>query len=121
MMTINAPVAANAEFGAVLKQAAATRFVPLAYYDKYMDCIRIELRDCSLCEERLDELLTVLYDNHPQPGQNGVAGLMIKGIKHLFKEIGLPLEGVLQVTEVIDRAVKSLAITEEAHFKIIGP
>ena len=79
------------------------RFRPVAYYDKHMDCIRIELRDCSITERRFNEHLTVLYDNYPEVNQHDRAGLMIKGVKHLFKELKLPTGGVLRVTEVLDK------------------
>jgi len=79
------------------------KFRPVAYYDKHMDCIRIELRDCSITERRFDEFLTVLYDNYPDVNEHDRAGLMIKGVKHLFKELNLPTEGILSVTEVLDK------------------
>ncbi|MFZ1220417.1 MAG: hypothetical protein WAO00_14070 [Chthoniobacterales bacterium] len=78
-------------------------FRPVAYYDSHMDCIRIELRDCSITERRFDEVLTVLYDNYPEVNQHDRAGLMIKGVKHLFKELNLPTEGIVKVTEVLDK------------------
>lgn len=78
-------------------------FRAFAFYDKHMDCIRIELRDCSMCERRLDEFVTVLYDNYPEANQHDRAGLMIKGVKHLFKEVGLPVEGILRITLILDK------------------
>jgi hypothetical protein len=82
------------------------QFSPVAYYDKHMDCIRIELRDCSITERRFDEVITVLYDNYPEPKQHDRAGLMIKGIKHLFKRLDLPVEGILRVTQILDKLSK---------------
>jgi hypothetical protein len=79
------------------------QFRPIAYYDKHMDCIRIELRDCSITERRYDEYLTVLYDNYPEVNQHDRAGLMIKGVKYLFKEVNLPMEGILRVTEILNK------------------
>jgi hypothetical protein len=85
-------------------------FKPVAYYDKHMDCIRAELRDCSVTEVRLDKTLTVLRDNDPSESQSPLAGFMIKGVKMLFKEWGLPLTGVLMVTTILDRLLKELPI-----------
>ena len=31
---------------------------------------------------------------------------MIKGVKHLFKELGLPVEGVVYVTRILDAIAK---------------
>jgi hypothetical protein len=90
-----------------------TDFKPVAYYDKHMDCIRIELRDCSITEIRVDQMLTLLRDNDPSPEQSPLAGVMIKGVKHLFKKWGLPLEGVLLVTTIVDRLLQELPIDSE--------
>lgn len=117
----DAPPLATNQFDELIRSSANRRFVPLAYYEKHMDCIRIELRDCSLSEERMDELLTVLYDNHPQDDRSPVAGLMIKGVKHFFKKHGLPLEGIVLVTEILDRIVKEMPISEEMQNNIIRP
>src|SRR5258708_3658449 len=83
-------------------------FKPVAYYDKHMDCMRIELRDCSMTEERISPNITVLTDNYPGPGQDGHAGLMIKGVRHLFKEWNLALEGVHLVTEILNLLLDTL-------------
>ena len=81
-------------------------FEPVAYYDHHMDCIRIELRDCSFTEERIDEIVTLLEDNYPAHGRSPIAGIMLKGVKHLFKELNLPLDGILSVTKIFDELVK---------------
>ena len=84
-----------------------------------MDCIRVELRDCSLTETRVDEYLTILYDNNPEDGQSPSAGLMIKGIKHLFNEWRLPLEGILRVTDIFDKMAKKYPQILEDHISQI--
>ena len=80
----------------------------MAYYDKHMDCIRIELRDCSITEERINEVLTILRDNYPGPGQNDRAGLMIKGVKHFFVQWGVRMEGVVLVTQILNQLLVQL-------------
>lgn len=90
----------------VLGVAALRPFSPLAYYDKHMDCIRIELRDCSLTERRINEIFTILEDNYPASGQGRCAGIMIKGVKHLFKQLDLPVEGIVYVTKILDAIAK---------------
>ena len=91
-----------------LKQLVADvpdgEFRPFAYYDKHLDCIRVQLFDCSFIEKRLNRYLTVLYANHrdgePQAGFN------IKGVRSLFERMGLSSIGVHRLTDVIDRMVK---------------
>jgi hypothetical protein len=96
----------------IVDSVSGGEFRPLAYYDKHMDCIRIELRDCSFCEKRLNESLTLLEDNYPNSGQVASAGLVIKGVKHLFKALDLPLEGIVLVTMLIDRIIKENHLPE---------
>ncbi len=62
-------------------------FSPHAYYDKTHDHLRVELRDCSITEDQINDHLTVLRDNYPGPSQSDVAGLMIGGISRLFTEL----------------------------------
>jgi hypothetical protein len=101
----------------VVGNAAVTKFNPIAYYEKHLDRIRIELRDCSMTEVRVNEMLTVLYDNYPDPSSNQdrYAGLMIKGVKHYFKQWEIPLEGVVFVTDILNRVLKDLP--EDAGYK----
>lgn len=77
-------------------------FRPLAYFDKHMDSIRVELRDCSVREYRINEILTIHLDTDPEAGQSEVVGLTVKGVRHLFTESGLPLDGVVRLTQILD-------------------
>ena len=97
----------NQELTAILGDRVLFR--PCAYYDKHMDCIRIELRDCSVKELRLSELLTVHMDNDPEDGQSQYVGLTIKGVKHVFTELNLPLEGIIRITEILNRLSEDFA------------
>jgi len=76
------------------------------------------LRDCSATEERLGEFFTVLYDNSPEPGQSRVSGITFKGIKHLFTQWEMPLEGVYLVADLLDRAVKELIKEDDCRDQV---
>lgn len=80
-------------------------FSPLAYYDKHLDCIRVEIRDCSVTEIRLDKLFTLLEDNYPEAGQDPYVGFTIKGVQHLFAQLNLPLDGVWKVADLLQEIV----------------
>lgn len=80
-------------------------FTPVAYYDKHMDCIRVLVVNRSVSEHRIDETFTVFECNHRGPLDPEYAGFSIKGIRHLFNEIDLPLEGVYRLTDLIQRIV----------------
>jgi hypothetical protein len=79
-------------------------FRPIAYYDKHMDCIRVQLFDCSFTEERMNKFVTVLHANHHEIDK--FAGFNLKGIRHLFEQIGLPVSGVHTLVTIIDLLVK---------------
>jgi hypothetical protein len=80
-------------------------FKPTAYYDSHMDCIRIELRDSSFTEVRLNEHVTFLEDNYPGENRTAVAGLMLKDVKHFFATKGLSMDGIVYVTKILNEMV----------------
>jgi hypothetical protein len=85
--------------------AAVAAFSPVAYYDKHMDCIRVLVLNRSVTEHRIDGMFTVFECNHRGPLDPEYVGFSIKGVRHLFSEIGLPLEGVYRLTDLIQRIV----------------
>lgn len=90
----------------LLEEFPLCEFKPLAYYDESLDCIRVEVRDCSVTEWRLSELITVLEDNYPEQDQSRFVGFTLKGVKHLFVSVELPTSGVLRITDLLDKIVK---------------
>lgn len=82
------------------------KFVPIAYYDKHMDCIRVLTHDRSVTEHRLDGFLTLCECNHRGEFDPEYVGFVLKGIRHLFAQVGMPLEGAYKLAEIIDRIVK---------------
>ena len=82
-------------------------FRPFAYFDKHLDCIRVKIQDCSVTEVRLSRIFTVLKPNHGLHARTGRnVGFTIKGIAHIFDELGLPVSGVHDLTEILDAIVK---------------
>lgn len=81
------------------------KFVPVAYYDKHMDCIRVLTHNRSITEHRIDEFFTVYECNHRQAFDPEYVGFAIKGVRHLFSEMGLPLDGVYRLADLINRIV----------------
>lgn len=80
-------------------------FQPFAYYDKHLDCIRVQILDCSVTEERVNKFFTILKPNHLEISPE-LVGFNIKGISHLFHDLDLPLTGVVSLTSIIDAIVK---------------
>lgn len=75
----------------------AKPFVPLAYYDRAADCIRILFRDCSMVEKWEPGLdVAFLFANHDigQP----LVGMIIAGVK----DLDLPKEKVF-VTVILEK------------------
>lgn len=87
-------------------------FKPIAYYDKHLDCIRVQLKDCSALEERKNRIFTVLLANHSNPG--AVVGCNIKGVRHVFEKVGLEMKGVVALTAVLNAIVKYFPETSVA-------
>ncbi|ODB94974.1 hypothetical protein A3194_20130 [Candidatus Thiodiazotropha endoloripes] len=89
--------------GEPLEMAA---FSPVAYFDKHMDCIRVIVRDCSVTEHRIDEMFTLMEDNHPNRFGHRYVGFTIKGVRHLFDELDLPLGRVYKIADILHEIVK---------------
>lgn len=82
-------------------------FRPFAYFDKHMDCICVKIMDCSVTEFRLSRIFTVLRPNHGIHAKTRRSvGFTIKGVAHIFDELGLPLSGVRDLTEILDEIIK---------------
>lgn len=81
-------------------------FQPVAFFDKHMDCIRVITHDRSVTEVRLDQTFTLHLCNRPSEGDPQYIGFTIKGIRHLFAEIGLPQEGVYRLADIFDKMAK---------------
>ncbi|CDX36088.1 conserved hypothetical protein [Mesorhizobium sp. SOD10] len=81
-------------------------FAPVAYFDKHMDCIRVVTMDRSVTEHRVDGFLTLHKSNHRLDLDPEYVGFTIKGIRHLFESVGLDLNGVHRLADIIDRLVK---------------
>lgn len=81
-------------------------FRPVAYFDKYMDCIHVHTHDRSVTEHRINEFYTVHVPNHPNGFDPQYVGFTIKGVRALFEHIGLAVDRVYRLSEVIDRLVR---------------
>jgi len=93
-------------------------FQPVAYYDSYMDCIRVLIADRSVTEERVADALTLYRTNHALPFDSIHAGFCLKGIRHLFDSMGVAAGAEITLTAVIDEIVKQNP--HSAVAKILG-
>ena len=82
------------------------KFVPVAYYDKHLDCIRVLTHDRSVTEHRLDGFFTLYECNYRQTLDPPYVGFTIKGVGHLFQQVGLPMDRVYKLAELINRLVQ---------------
>lgn len=83
-------------------------FRPIAYYDKHLDVIRVQILDCSIWEERLDRIMTVYHNNHhPRAnGVNDVVGFAIKGVRHLLLELGVKsADGPIRIADLLNKLI----------------
>ena len=93
-------------------------FVPFAYFDKHLDCIRVCLKDCSVIEERLNRFFTIMKPAHPdRHAKVNVAGLSIKGVRLILEELGYASETkVIALTDLINKMLR--VHPEESTMKI---
>lgn len=80
-------------------------FSPSAYFDKHMDCIRVQTKDASVLEHRINRLFTVLVENYVQEPR--VVGFTIKGVNSISDKLGLSASAVISLTELIDKIVSA--------------
>ena len=59
----------------------------------------------AVTEHRIDEMFTVYECNHRGPFDPEYVGFSIKGVRHLFHEVGLAPDGVYTLAEIINRIV----------------
>ncbi|MGZ3519241.1 MAG: hypothetical protein ACXVAM_19085 [Vulcanimicrobiaceae bacterium] len=89
----------------------AKPFEPYAYFDQGLDCIRVMVRDSSVCEFRINEWLTVVYDTDPEAPPTPV-GFTLKGIKSITSKH----DDIIQLTHVFDALVKRAPNEEVMHW-----
>lgn len=82
------------------------KFTPVAYFDKYMDCIRVITHDRSVTEHRINEFFTILENNNPSSFDPAYVGFTIKGVNQLFNSVGLSHDHVYKLADLIDLIVK---------------
>ncbi len=85
-----------------------TQFQPYAYYDKHMDCIRVKILNCSVTETRMSKMFTLLKSNGDSALAGSHVGFTIKGVAHLFASLGLSLNGVHNVANILNEIVKKM-------------
>ena len=81
-------------------------FQPVAYFDKHMDCIRVITHDRSVTEHRINEFYTLHEANAREQFDPQYVGFTIKGVRYLFNEVGIELDRVYKLAEIIDKLVK---------------
>src|ERR1700721_314741 len=82
-------------------------FTPVAFYDKHMDCIRVLTHDRSVTEHRIDKVFTVYECNHRVGAFDPeYIGFSIKGVRRMFHEMEIPLDGVYRLADLIGRIVR---------------
>jgi hypothetical protein len=90
-------------------QGGAGEFRPCAFFDDRLDCIRVIARDCSVLEERINDRLTVLLDNHHvhRQGSGKYVGFTVKGARHFCDEHGWDTAASITVRQLIDAILAS--------------
>jgi len=83
------------------------QFVPVAYYDQHLDRIRVLTHDRSVTELRLEDGTFILHEcNHQTTTDPEFVGFSIQGVRRLFAEVGLSIDGAYKLADVLDAIVK---------------
>ncbi len=82
----------------MIANAAKNPFIPFAHYDKGTNSIRMELMDCSVTEERIDENIIVMLSNR----DNKLVGLVIENAVR----DGVSVDEVHTITDILSRLLK---------------
>ena len=81
-------------------------FEPCAYYDKHLDCIRVQIKECSFTEIRINKIFNIYEANHTSDIE--YVGFSIKGIRYIFEKAGVPSKaGPYMLAEIMDTIIKS--------------
>jgi hypothetical protein len=96
--------AENLQKGEML--AALKPFRPVAYYDKHLDAIRVQIADCSIFEDRRNKLISIYLPNHADGKLADIVGFSIKGVRYLLNKLQWPHDGAIQLAGFLDALVK---------------
>ena len=82
-------------------------FEPCAYYDKHLDCIRVQIENCSFTEIRLNKIFTIYQANHVDCMK--YIGFSIKGVRYIFEKSGFleSKQGAIILADVISAIIKA--------------
>jgi hypothetical protein len=80
-------------------------FLPCAFFDDSLDCIRVIARDCSVTEVRVNGLITILEATYPK-GRKCV-GFTLKGATHFCKTYGLDLSLPVKTSDLLDAILRA--------------
>jgi hypothetical protein len=99
------------------------KFTPCAFFDDRMDCIRVITRDCSVREDRVSYLLTVLVDNYAEPGQNKYVGFTIKGARHFCHAQGWKFAQSVKMQDILNAVLSTFPGSTVEWFveKVVRP
>jgi hypothetical protein len=81
------------------------KFQPYVIYDEHLDSIRVLTADCSVTEVSVTDILVVLERNHMEEGDAmpSYAGFHIDGARWFCKENGLPISGIVKVSDILQK------------------
>ncbi len=78
-------------------------FRPFALYDPQLDRVIVQTRDCSICEVRVNDVLTMYEANHPVEGKDKYCGFEIACMRYFQRQYGL--QGSVLISELLDCAL----------------
>ena len=81
-------------------------FRPFTAYFKHLDRILVLVKDCSIFEERVNDILTILEDNYPEKEKDKYVGFVIECARDFCLKCGLSSQrGTVRLAIVLDAIV----------------
>ena len=77
-------------------------FRPVAFWHKELNTIIVIVSDCSTCHVRVNDGLTLMEDNYPEPGEDKYAGFEVHATPNFYEHEGLLSGGRVDLNRVLD-------------------
>ena len=94
------------------------QFKPVIFYNPSLDWIEVHVADCSILELAITDMLSVHKDSHQE---DRVVGFHVECARRFCRTFGLPDQGIVRVSDILQRLSKVDERTAEAIKEIALP
>lgn len=77
-------------------------FRSVAFWHGELNTVVVVVRDCNTCHVRINDGLTLMEDNYPEPGEDKYAGFEVHATPKFYEHEGLLFDGQIDLNRVLD-------------------